>query len=162
MKLKGSIFFVFIVFITLAACQKTSDVQHEADVQLIKDYIAQNNISAVHDVDTDIYYQLISSTATDTIRPLRLIGLNLVINYDIKLLDGTLIYDTQGSPNTIAMDDAIYGWQLIFTKMSIGDKMLVFIPSRLAYGEEGQTNYNIPTNSVLMCTIELLEIFPHF
>jgi len=142
----------------LGACKKDSTLQHEADIALIEEYMAQNNLSLTKDADADFYYSI--SMDSDTIKPVRDANLQLELHYEVSLLDGTPIYDTNGTPTIIYLDDAIIGWQMALPKMSIGDEMLLILPSRLAYGEEGTVN--IPANSILVFNIELLEIYPHF
>ena len=47
--------------------------------------------------------------------------------------------------------------QIIFLYQKIGDKYELYIPSELAYGERGSPP-NIPPNSALVFTIEMIEI----
>lgn len=142
----------------LFACQKEAQ-QHDADIQIIKDYLASNNITATEDPKANFFYN-IYWTSSDSISPKANSALRIEVNYKAYLLDGTIIHDTNGTPEFIELDNALYGWQLAVPKMHLHDKMLLFLPSRLAYGTQG--NGNIPANSVVAFDIELIDIFPHF
>ena len=78
----------------------------------------------------------------------------------MSLLDGTVLANTNGQADTLSLDDSIYGWQLALPIMAIDDKMQLFLPSRLGYGEFGWNN--VPANAVLIFEIELKNITPRF
>ncbi|HEX9981189.1 MAG TPA: peptidylprolyl isomerase [Flavobacterium sp.] len=56
-------------------------------------------------------------------------------------------------------DGLIPGFTEALTKMSIGDKAVAFIPSKLGYGERGAGNV-IPPNTNIIFEIELLDAMP--
>ena len=62
----------------------------------------------------------------------------------------------EGEPLTIELSKLIIGCQKIISLMKKGDKWKVFIDPTMAYGEEGRPG--IPSNSILIFEIELLEI----
>lgn len=85
--------------------------------------------------------------ATDTV----------VVNYEGKLIDGT-VFDSsyeRGMPAQIPLNGVIKGWTEGIQLMKPGAKYEFYIPSALAYGEQG--NQNITPNSVLIFTVELLN-----
>lgn len=87
---------------------------------------------------------------------------NLEVHYTGKLLDGT-VFDSsipRGEPFTFTLGahQVIPGWEMALSKMHVGEKATVLIPSNLAYGERG--NYNIPPYSPLVFDIELIRIVP--
>ena len=61
-----------------------------------------------------------------------------------------------GDPLTTELSKLIIGCQKIISLMKKGDKWKVFIDPTMAYGEEGRPG--IPSNSILIFEIELLEI----
>lgn len=87
-------------------------------------------------------------------------SMEAVVNYKAYLLDGTVIHPISTSPETITIDNAISGLQLVLTRMAIGEKILLVLPSRLAYGETSTDK--IPANSILVFEIELVNVNPHF
>jgi FKBP-type peptidyl-prolyl cis-trans isomerase len=85
--------------------------------------------------------------ATDTV----------TVNYRGTLLDGTEFDSSykRGQPATFPVGGVIKGWTEALQKMSVGSKWKLFVPSELAYGENGQRS--IPPNSVLIFEVELLD-----
>jgi FKBP-type peptidyl-prolyl cis-trans isomerase len=82
----------------------------------------------------------------------------VTVHYTGKLLDGT-VFDSsiqRGEPATFGVTQVIPGWTEILQRMPVGSKYQVWIPSELAYGQQGQGP--IKPNSVLEFEIELLEI----
>mmetsp|Transcript_126036 Transcript_126036/g.368274 ORF Transcript_126036/g.368274 Transcript_126036/m.368274 type:complete len:561 (+) Transcript_126036:56-1738(+) len=65
-------------------------------------------------------------------------------------------YD-RGSPSTFAPDQVIRGWTIAMQLMVEGDKWEMYIPSELAYGDQGRPP-KIPGGSVLVFTMELVKI----
>lgn len=158
-------FLLFLFFSsTLIACNKEA-LQHDADIQLIKNYITDNNLAAIEETQANFFYDIYHDGG-NSIAVVRDKGLFIDVKFKAYLLDGTVIQDTGNNITRIKLDNAIYGWQLAIPKMRIKDKMLLLLPSRLAYGEDGNSNVSsnstIPPNSVLVFDIELIDVFPHF
>ena len=77
---------------------------------------------------------------------------------------GTLINDTvfdssvqRGEPAVFGVSQVIPGWVEALQLMPVGSKWRLFIPSNLAYGENGAGNL-IEPNSTLIFDVELLDI----
>ena len=86
----------------------------------------------------------------------------LVVHYEGRHLDGR-VFDssyTRGVPLRIQAGDVIKGWQIVLSKMRVGDKWRVFIPARLAYGDRGTGGGEIEPGEMLIFDIELLNIEP--
>jgi len=80
----------------------------------------------------------------------------VTVNYRGTLIDGTEFDSSykRGQPAQFPVGGVIHGWTEALQKMNVGSKWKLFIPSELAYGENGQRG--IPPNSVLIFEVELL------
>ncbi|GHU62838.1 peptidyl-prolyl cis-trans isomerase [Spirochaetia bacterium] len=81
------------------------------------------------------------------------------VHYEGTFLDGTVFdssYD-RDEPAEFPLDQVIPGWTEGIQLMEVGSSYRLFIPSGLAYGEEGRGNF-IPPNSILIFKVELLGI----
>jgi FKBP-type peptidyl-prolyl cis-trans isomerase len=87
--------------------------------------------------------------ATDTVK----------VHYRGTLIDGTEFDSShkRNEPAVFPVNGVIRGWTEALQKMKVGSKWKVFIPSDLAYGDQGQPPV-IPPASVLVFEIELLGI----
>ncbi|UNU72581.1 FKBP-type peptidyl-prolyl cis-trans isomerase [Moraxella nasovis] len=87
-----------------------------------------------------------SPKATDTV----------TVHYEGRLIDGT-VFDSSyehGMPAQFPLNQVIKGWTEGIQLMKEGGKYELYVPSDLAYGEQG--NPAIEPNSVLIFTVELL------
>lgn len=81
------------------------------------------------------------------------------VHYTGKTIDGE-VFDSsveRGEPATFRVDQVISGWTEGLQLMDVGSKYRFYIPSDLAYGQQGAGN-RIPPNSVLIFDVELLDI----
>jgi FKBP-type peptidyl-prolyl cis-trans isomerase len=90
-----------------------------------------------------------SPKASDTVK----------VHYRGTLIDGTEFDSSykRNEPAVFPVSGVIRGWTEALQKMKVGSKWKVFIPSDLAYGDQGQAPV-IPPASVLLFEIELLGI----
>ena len=88
-----------------------------------------------------------SPVLTDTVK----------VHYTGKLIDGTMFDSSvqRGEPATFRVGQVIKGWQMALQEMKVGDKWMIYIPSELAYGEQGSPGA-IGPNQVLVFEVELL------
>jgi FKBP-type peptidyl-prolyl cis-trans isomerase len=79
------------------------------------------------------------------------------VNYRGSLLDGTEFDSSykRGQPAHFVVTQVIKGWTAALEQMKVGSKWQLFIPSDLAYGEQGSRT--IPPNSTLIFEVELLD-----
>jgi len=81
------------------------------------------------------------------------------VHYQGALIDGR-IFDSsikRGQPITFPVSGVIPGWTEALQLMKVGDKWQLFIPAKLAYGNQSPSPL-IPPNSVLIFEVELLDI----
>jgi FKBP-type peptidyl-prolyl cis-trans isomerase FklB len=87
--------------------------------------------------------------ATDTVK----------VHYNGTLVDGT-VFDSsiqRGEPASFPVNQVIAGWTEALQLMKEGDKWQLYIPAKLAYGEQGAGG-KIGPNSTLIFDVELLSI----
>jgi len=80
-------------------------------------------------------------------------------NYKGTLIDGTEFDNSykRGEPTTFPVNRVIKGWTEALQLMKEGDVWELYIPSDLAYGEQGAGQV-IGPNSVLVFTVELIKV----
>lgn len=80
------------------------------------------------------------------------------VNYEGKLVDGT-VFDssyTRGQPAEFPLSGTIPGWIEGIPLLKEGGSIMLYVPAKLAYGEQG--NQAIPPNSVLIFKVDLLAV----
>jgi len=81
-------------------------------------------------------------------------------HYEGKLINGNKFdssYD-RGAPTTFAPNQVIAGWTEAMQLMVEGDEWEMYIPSNLAYGDQGVGGGLIPGGATLIFRMELLSI----
>ena len=80
------------------------------------------------------------------------------VHYHGTLIDGTVFESSvqRGQPVEFAVNGVISGWREALQLMPQGSKWRLFVPSELAYGDQG--NGPIKPGSTLIFDVELLDI----
>lgn len=125
------------------------------EAESIKKYVADNKIK-VEPTPEGIYIVTTKKGTGAQPQPMQ----TVTVHYTGKLLDGT-VFDSsvkRGEPFSFMLDarQVIPGWEVAVSKMHVGEKATVLIPSDFAYGERG--NYAIPPFSPLVFDIEVLSV----
>jgi len=130
----------------------------EANKALEEEFLAMNSQrSEVHVTPSGLQYEVIIDTegekpAADSV---------VRVNYEVKLIDGTLVDKSDNSDGAvIPLEIVIPGWAEGVMLMSKGSVYRLYVPSELAYGKKGVQDF-IPSNSALIFTVELLGIEPN-
>ena len=120
------------------------------------DFLAENaKKDGIKVTESGLQYEVItegdgaSPKATDVVK----------VHYEGTLISGQ-IFDSsikRGEPVEFPLNQVIPGWTEGVQLMKVGSKYRFFIPSNLAYGEQGAGGMIAP-NSALVFEVELLEI----
>ena len=82
----------------------------------------------------------------------------VLVNYKGTLIDGTVFDQTdEGEPIELSLNRVIPGWTEGLQLVGEGGKVELYIPSELAYGEQGAGSV-IEPNSVLVFEVEIVEV----
>ncbi len=81
----------------------------------------------------------------------------VTINYEGKLLDGS-VFDSsyaRNEPASFPLGQLVEAWRIALPMMHKGDTWMLYVPSKLGYGEADMGE--IPPNSTLVFKIQLLD-----
>lgn len=135
----------------MLSCGKDDNSQAETDDQIIRTYLAENNMEATKH-SSGLYYIITAEGAGNHPN----LNSKVTVRYKGKLTDGTVFDQTTGSfTATFGLSSLIEGWQIGIPLLKPEGKGTFFLPSALGYGN--QATANIPANSVLIFDIELVS-----
>ncbi len=151
---------LFIILFITQSCKKEEDMltsaeQLKLDVELIKDYIATNNLNA-HQTNSGLHYVITEEghgsdypTLQDKVK----------VHYKGFYLNTGGIFDQTSAdePLTILLGNTIKGWKEGIPYFNKGAKGMLLIPSGLAYGP--YPPLGVTPNAVMVFEIELLDFF---
>jgi FKBP-type peptidyl-prolyl cis-trans isomerase FklB len=132
--------------------QEKSEINRKAG----QEFLRINKLKAgVTELPSGLQYEILKQgngskpTATDKVK----------CHYHGTLISGT-VFDSsvdRGQPATFGVSQVIPGWVEALQLMNVGSKWRLFIPSELAYGQQGAGEH-IGPNSALIFDVELLDI----
>ena len=147
------IFLILSILFAIYGCNQDSpNIQQIENMQF---FIDNKKNDQVIELEPGLQYMIIDEGDLDGQSP----KLNQTISahFHGTLTNGDVFWTSiEGEPLTIELSKLIIGCQKIISLMKKGDKWKVFIDPTMAYGEEGRPG--IPSNSILIFEIELLEI----
>jgi FKBP-type peptidyl-prolyl cis-trans isomerase len=118
-------------------------------------FLAENaKKEGVKTTASGLQYKVIKSGTGPSPKPTDVVK----VHYHGTLIDGT-VFDSsvrRNTPATFPVNGVIPGWTEALQLMKVGDKWKLFIPAKLAYGENGPGP--IGPNRVLIFEVELLGI----
>jgi len=89
-------------------------------------------------------------------------GDEVKVHYEGTLIDGTVFDSTlsSGQPAVLELDTLVKGWKEALPLMRPGDEWILYVPSKLGYGERGAGGV-IPPNATLIFRMQLLGVLSH-
>jgi FKBP-type peptidyl-prolyl cis-trans isomerase FkpA len=143
--------FFIVALLALFGCNKDDDSdfqqQYDTDIQLIENYLAENNLTA-EKTSTGLYYIITNEGSGSNPN----INNVVTVQYSGFLLDGTKF---DSGTSSFPLRNVIEGWQQGIPKFKTKGRGKLLIPSYLGYGSSGTSS--IPGNSVLIFDIYLIS-----
>jgi FKBP-type peptidyl-prolyl cis-trans isomerase FkpA len=146
----------------LSACSKDKSCKNVApseEATVLEAFNSSHAIIATNHY-TGLYYQIITpgNSAKPTSRSV------VYVKYKGTKLDGT-VFDSQTNPGATGfnLSSLIEGWQVGLPMIGKGGRILLTVPSGMAYGCLGQASSvpekNIPPNTPLYFEIDLVDFY---
>lgn len=130
--------------------------QFEGNIKAGKEFLAENaKKEGVVSLPSGLQYEVLNQgageipTAQDKVK----------CHYHGTLINGN-VFDSsvqRGEPAIFPVNGVIAGWVEALQLMPVGSKWKLFVPSKLAYGEQG-AGQDITPHTTLIFEVELLEI----
>jgi FKBP-type peptidyl-prolyl cis-trans isomerase FkpA len=140
---------LFASSLALLSCKKED--QAVIDQGIIEQYILDHNLDAIA-TGTGLYYVM----HTEGLGAKPTLANTVTVHYTGRLTNGTVFDQTTGTPATFELSKVIKGWREGIPYFREGGVGMLLIPSALAYGSKEVGS--IPSNSVLVFDIELVEV----
>lgn len=158
---------LLILFICciMPGCTKSSSnlgqykAQAAIDDKIVSDYIAANGLSgtAKKVTDTSGVYYIIKQLGQGN--DLYSSSTQVTVGDTGRLLTtGQVFYQTNEFHPSYVLGQMMLGWQLGIPKVKRGGIIRLLVPSRYAYGQFAQKQYNLPANAVLDFDIQVYDI----
>ena len=146
-------FVIIFSFLILVSCSQDSpNIQQIKNLQF---FIDNKKNDQVVEIEPGLQYLVIDSGDPDSETPE--LTQTISAHFHGTLTNGEVFWSSLDSePLEIELSKLIVGCQKTISLMRAGDKWMVYIDPTMAYGEEGRPG--IPSNSILIFEIELLEI----
>tara|TARA_B100000963_G_scaffold206988_1_gene180264 strand:+ start:7026 stop:7478 length:453 start_codon:yes stop_codon:yes gene_type:complete len=146
------IFLISSLFVMFGCVQDSPNIQQIENLQFFIDNKKNNEVV---EIEPGLQYLVINRGDAESASPQP----NQIISahFHGTLTSGNVFWSSLNSePLKIELSKLIVGCQKAISLMKVGDKWMVYIDPSMAYGEEGRPG--IPSNSILIFEIELLEI----
>ncbi|MFD2144460.1 FKBP-type peptidyl-prolyl cis-trans isomerase [Mucilaginibacter antarcticus] len=144
-----------ILTLALSSCRKKIDdtvfdaaAQAVVDDQILLDYFLLNGIPKPVKDPSGLYYTIVDPGTG----PKPTVSSNITVEYHVYNTDNTEV-DQSASHYFAPLDGLIDAWRIAIPKIGKSGTILLYAPSGLAYGPQG--NGNIGANKVLLFKITL-------
>jgi FKBP-type peptidyl-prolyl cis-trans isomerase FklB len=138
---------------------KEKEVQKKRNAEVSQAYLTSNGQrKGVVTLPSGLQYEVL----TEGTGAIPTTANKVKVHYTGTLIDGT-IFDSsvqRGEPIVFPVTGVIKGWTEALQLMKVGSKWKLFIPSALAYGEQGAAGGKIGPGATLIFEVELLGIEP--
>ena len=139
-------------FIIFGCVQDSPNIQQIENLQF---FIDNKKNDQVIEIEPGLQYLVIDSG--DPMGDSPMLNQTISAHFHGTLTNGEVFWSSLDSePLRIELSKLIVGCQKAISLMREGDKWIVYIDPAMAYGEDGRPG--IPSNSILIFEIELLEI----
>ena len=139
-------------FIIFGCVQDSPNIQQIENLQF---FIDNKKNDQVIEIEPGLQYLVIDSG--DPMGDPPMLNQTISAHFHGTLTNGEVFWSSLDSePLRIELSKLIVGCQKAISLMREGDKWIVYIDPAMAYGEDGRPG--IPSNSILIFEIELLEI----
>lgn len=150
---------IAVLTIAISACQKEvpydRTAQYSIDTAIIHKFIAEKKLVGVKEHE-GLYYQVIKAgTGKDSIRSIDTVE----VNYEGRLLDGTVFDASEGTPIRFELESVIEGWQKGVPLIKEGGQIRLIVPSTMAY--TNRPVGPIPANSPLDFTVDIVKVYKY-
>lgn len=143
---------ILLLAFTFSSCaKKKAEEQAKKDDDIIKQYIAEHNLTAVA-TGTGLYYVIENQGTGGTCNSYSTVK----VSYKGYYTDGVVFDQSDAAGISFGLQQVIKGWTEGIPYFKEGGNGILLIPSALGYGSSS-TN-GIPGNSVLIFDVKLLEI----
>ncbi|HCY46554.1 MAG TPA: peptidylprolyl isomerase [Flavobacteriales bacterium] len=149
--MKRILFIALGMILLCNACKKSEERQLEKDIEIIKDYLDDNNLVA-QSTASGLHY--IIDVAGEGENPNSLSDVTVI--YEGYHPSGSVFDQSTDDGASFSLTSVIEGWQEGIPLFKVGGSGVILLPSSLAYGPTG--NSNIGGDAVLIFDIELVSI----
>jgi len=158
MKVLIAVLVILPLFLTSCLMDQGEDFpdfneQLQKDLEIIDNYLADNNIDAEQDPDGFIRYVVHRDSTTGSKATLDSCA---VVNYRGLLLSNSQEFD-KGSNFAFPVSGVIDGWKVAIPLLNVGDSATLYIPSGLGYGYYG-FKPDIPSNANLVFNVAIKNV----
>ena len=159
-----------LALLVLSACGPAMKPQLKAtDVQAGQAFLAANaKDPAVHTLADGLEYKIVTTGPADGAHPRP--QDEVKVNYEGRLLGPAgapltgRVFDSsfaRGQPADFPLQGLVAGWVEALQLMRPGDEWMLYIPAKLAYGDDPPPGAPIPPGTVLIFRIQLLGVLQH-
>ncbi len=137
--------------------QKAQDAKKGNEAKIMEDF-AKKNFPTATKTQYGMYRVVVKEGAGEMIKS----GQTATVDYTGKTMDGKIFDSSVGKPGPkfqvpVGQGSVIPGWEQALVMMKKGEKAIFFIPSNLAYGEQGAGGTIGPFSSLIF-EMEVLDV----